>query len=397
MRKSRKTAENRKITVIALACSFAMAFPFAAFAGTDQIKLEQEAGSDPVAVTIGMDHAYEEGVTAASIMLNVEVEKGKEDVSFSFSDELDEAVTGYRYSDGYLYLYVASNKGIFDAEDELYLGELTVDAKTSEGLTAAVSYVDGSFQTANAAYGGKNIRPLSVSAPVTVNQDGSSKPETPETPTTPDPGNNSGNNSGTGGNSGNTENPGNNGNGSSSSGSGSGSHTSSGGSGSHSSSKGSISSNTSTGGPGVVKQTDRADKAETQAPAESVLETVPETQPAKIVIADNSQKKDADNIQTIRSASEDAQKEGSETLKEEPLGGEAEVPEVNGTLEAETEQASLEDTGENTAENSEQAQDTSKKEVSKHQNGSLFGKVLAAVTIGALAGIGIYFGKFRKK
>gem|GEM_PF-4264603 len=159
-----KNSRNKKHTAVAvLACSFAMALPFAARAateqaGTDHVTLEQ-SGTDGVAVTVGMDHAHEEAVTAVSLTLQMEVEKGKEDISFSFPSELEDAVTGYRYADGYLYLYVASSEGIFDSDDELYLGELTADAKTSAGLTAMVSYVDGTFQTANAAYGGKNVRP----------------------------------------------------------------------------------------------------------------------------------------------------------------------------------------------------------------------------------------------
>ena len=128
-----------------------------------------------------MDHAHEEAVTAVSLTLQVEGEKGKEDISFSFPSELEDAVTGYRYADGYLYLYVASSEGIFDSDDELYLGELTADAKTSAGLTAMVSYVDGTFQTANAAYGGKNVRPASVSAPIQLSQSGAGKPDAPDT------------------------------------------------------------------------------------------------------------------------------------------------------------------------------------------------------------------------
>ena len=176
-----------------LACSFAMALPFVyraatEQAGTDHVTLEQ-SGTDGVAVTVGMDHGYEEAVTAVSLTLQVEVEKGTEEISFSFPSELEDAVTGYRYADGYLYLYVASNEGIFDSDDELYLGELTADAKTSAGLTAMVSYVDGTFQTANAAYGGKNVRPASVSAPIQLNQSGAGKPDAPDT----------GDNSGSGG------------------------------------------------------------------------------------------------------------------------------------------------------------------------------------------------------
>ena len=181
-----KNSRNKKHTAVAVvACSFAMALPFVSRAateqaGTDHVTLEQ-SGTDGVAVTVGMDHAHEEAVTAVSLTLQVEVEKGKEDISFSFPSELEDAVTGYRYADGYLYLYVASSEGIFDSDDELYLGELTADAKTSAGLTAMVSYVDGTFQTANAAYGGKNVRPASVSAPIQLSQSGAGKPDAPDT------------------------------------------------------------------------------------------------------------------------------------------------------------------------------------------------------------------------
>lgn len=227
-----------------LACSFAMALPFVSRAateqaGTDHVTLEQ-SGTDGVAVTVGMDHGYEEAVTAVSLTLQVEVEKGTEEISFSFPSELEDAVTGYRYADGYLYLYVASNEGIFDSDDELYLGELTADAKTSAGLTAMVSYVDGTFQTANAAYGGKNVRPASVSAPIQLSQSGAGKPDAPDT----------GDNSGSGGSGSGSGGSSGSGGGSGSGGSGSGSGGSSGSGSGGSSDSGSGSGSGSGGGSG---------------------------------------------------------------------------------------------------------------------------------------------------
>ena len=85
-----------------------------------------------------MDNAYKEQITGVSLALKVNVEKGKEKFSFSFPDDLEEAVTGSRYANGYLTIYVAAPqgafpKGIFDADDNLVLGELTADAATNAG------------------------------------------------------------------------------------------------------------------------------------------------------------------------------------------------------------------------------------------------------------------------
>lgn len=137
----------------------------------DQVQLEQKNGNIEVSVVV--DRAHEQQTTAVSLKLKVNVEQGKEEVSFTFPDKLSSAVTGSRYQNGYLYLYVSDDTGIFDKTDKVVLGNLQVNAKNeSEGLSATVSYVKGSFRTVNAAYGELSVSGAVDSGSVTVKQNG---------------------------------------------------------------------------------------------------------------------------------------------------------------------------------------------------------------------------------
>lgn len=138
---------------------------------TDQVQLVQNDGNIEVSVVV--DRASEQQTTAVSLKLKVSVEQGKESVSFDFANKLSSAVTGSRYQNGYLYLYVSDDSGIFDQTDKVVLGNLQVNAKSaSEGLRATVSYVKGSFRTVNAAYGELSVSGATDNGSVTVNQDG---------------------------------------------------------------------------------------------------------------------------------------------------------------------------------------------------------------------------------
>ena len=167
-------------------------------AETDSVVLEL-VGND-IKVTVGVGNAYEEEITGITVTLRVDVEQGEETVDFYFSDRLKDAVTGSRYQDGNLYLYVTSDAGIFDANDELFLGNVVVHAADEkQGLTARVSYAEESLETVNGAYGEKKVAPGSVSAPVAVSKSGTITPSTPEdgenTGDNNDNGTDSGNNS----------------------------------------------------------------------------------------------------------------------------------------------------------------------------------------------------------
>lgn len=137
----------------------------------DKVILNPADGNIQVKITV--DHAAEEKITGVSVVLHVDVTRGKEDVTFTFADGLADAVTGSRYKEGNLYLYVASDSEIFQADDQLELGKLSVRAAdAAQGLTARVSYSEGSLQTVNKAYGEKAVTPGEVSDPVAVDKDG---------------------------------------------------------------------------------------------------------------------------------------------------------------------------------------------------------------------------------
>lgn len=159
----------------------------------DKVILNPADGN--IQVKIMVDHAAEEKITGVSVVLHVDVTRGKEAVTFAFADGLSDAVTGSRYKDGNLYLYVASDCEIFQADDQLELGSLSVRAAdAAQGLTAHVSYSEGTLQTVNKAYGEKTVTPGEVSDPVAVDKDGAPAPT--QTPAAK-PGSSSGSGSGT--------------------------------------------------------------------------------------------------------------------------------------------------------------------------------------------------------
>lgn len=148
----------------------------------DKVILDPADGNIQVKITV--DHAAEEKITGVSVVLHVDVTRGKEEVTFTFADGLADAVTGSRYKEGNLYLYVASDRGIFQADDQLELGKLSVRAAdAAQGLTARISYSEGTLQTVNKAYGEKTVTPGEVSDPVAVDKDGAPAPTVTPTQT----------------------------------------------------------------------------------------------------------------------------------------------------------------------------------------------------------------------
>lgn len=163
----------KKITRMAAIVGSVLAFSFAAYAADGDSVILKKNGTDGVKVSVGIGNAYKEQITGVSLALKVDVEKGKEKITFSFSNDLDDAETGSRYRDGYLYLYVTCDHGIFDQDDMLYLGELDAEASTNAGLKAVISFTDGSLESVNGVYSSKNVRPNEVSDPVTLSLTGS--------------------------------------------------------------------------------------------------------------------------------------------------------------------------------------------------------------------------------
>lgn len=179
MRRDRLFNKNKWKKIIGTAAMAGWMFVLAPLtvsaAEGDKVILDPADGNIQVKITV--DHAAEEKITGVSVVLHVDVTRGKEEVTFTFSDGLADAVTGSRYKEGNLYLYVASDREIFQADDQLELGKLSVRAAdAAQGLTARISYSEGTLQTVNKAYGEKTVTPGEVSDPVAVDKDGASAP-----------------------------------------------------------------------------------------------------------------------------------------------------------------------------------------------------------------------------
>lgn len=116
-----------------------------------------------VAVSLNMSDAEEENITAVSVSLKVDAGgSGLAAVDFEFAPELSGAECGYRYfensdSTGRLDIYAVTGSGqsLF-REGMLDLGNVKITPNAAAGVTPVeISYYEGSFQTANAAYGAK--------------------------------------------------------------------------------------------------------------------------------------------------------------------------------------------------------------------------------------------------
>ena len=141
-------------------------------AGQDGVTLQQQDGQ--VAVSVSLSNAKEESISALSISLQIEVEgdDGSVQPEFVFADGLAGSpyvAADYRYRDGRLNIYVASDGALFDDQEELVLGNLKLTSAAPEQAAAVkVSYVENSFLAVNSGYGTKVPVVTEVSDPVTV-------------------------------------------------------------------------------------------------------------------------------------------------------------------------------------------------------------------------------------
>ncbi len=141
-------------------------------AGQDGVTLQQQDGQ--VAVSVSLSNAKEESISALSISLQIEAEgdAGSVQPEFVFADGLagsPDVAADYRYRDGRLNIYVASDGALFDDQEELILGNLKLTSADPEQSAAVkVSYVENSFLAVNSGYGTKVPVVTEVSDPVTL-------------------------------------------------------------------------------------------------------------------------------------------------------------------------------------------------------------------------------------
>ncbi len=172
----------------------ALLFPLqVSAAGKDAVVLGQDGAE--VAVSLNMSEAEEENITAVSVSLKVDAGNSElAAVDFAFAPELSEAECGYRYFEnsdntGRLDIYAVTGhaQSLF-REGQLNLGNVKVTpGQPSQDMTVEISYYEGSFRTANAAYGEK-MPVVDYSEPVQM-QFGEEKPQ----PNPPGNDNNGGN------------------------------------------------------------------------------------------------------------------------------------------------------------------------------------------------------------
>lgn len=141
-------------------------------AGQDGVTLQQQ--DDQIAVSVSLSNAKEESISALSVSLQIEVEgdAGSVQPEFVFADGLagsPDVAADYRYRDGRLNIYVASDGALFDDQEELVLGNLQLTSADPEQTAAVkVSYVEDSFLAVNSGYGTKVPVVTEVSDPVTL-------------------------------------------------------------------------------------------------------------------------------------------------------------------------------------------------------------------------------------
>ena len=97
-----------------------------------------EVSGDSVKVTVTVDNACDEKLTAVSLALDVDIKGEENTADFSFAEALKDTVYGSRYEGNTLYLYVAGQDVIFDENDTVFLGELSLGDNAS--TDAPVSY-----------------------------------------------------------------------------------------------------------------------------------------------------------------------------------------------------------------------------------------------------------------
>ena len=140
-----------------------------------------EVSGDVVKVTVTVDNARDEKLTAVSLALDVNVKNGENTADFSVAEALKDTVYGSCYEENTLYLYVAGQDVIFDENDTVFLGELSLGGNAStDALSATVSYKEGSLEVANSAFGRRTLAAVKSD---TVSIDKESTTTQPETTT----------------------------------------------------------------------------------------------------------------------------------------------------------------------------------------------------------------------
>lgn len=138
-----------------------------------------EVSGDSVKVTVTVDNARDEKLTAVSLALNVDIKGEENTADFSFAEALKDTVYGSRYEGNTLYLYVAGQDVIFDENDTVFLGELSFgDNASTDALSATVSYKEGSLEVANSAFGSRALLTMKSDAVSVDKESTTTQPET---------------------------------------------------------------------------------------------------------------------------------------------------------------------------------------------------------------------------
>ena len=147
-----------------------------------------EVSGDSVKVTVTVDNARDEKLTAVSLALDVDIKGEENTADFSFAEALKDTVYGSRYEGNTLYLYVAGQDVIFDENDTVFLGELSLgDNASTDALSATVSYKEGSLEVANSAFGSRALLTVKSDAVSVDKESTTTQPEmTTEKPSQPE-------------------------------------------------------------------------------------------------------------------------------------------------------------------------------------------------------------------
>ena len=138
-----------------------------------------EVSGDSVKVTVTVDNARDEKLTAVSLALDVDIKGEENTADFSFAEALKDTVYGSRYEGNTLYLYVAGQDIIFDENDTVFLGELSLgDNASTDALSATVSYKEGSLEVANSAFGSRALLTVKSDAVSVDKESTTTQPET---------------------------------------------------------------------------------------------------------------------------------------------------------------------------------------------------------------------------
>lgn len=138
-----------------------------------------EVSGDSVKVTVTVDNARDEKLTAVSLALDVDIKGEENTADFSFAETLKDTVYGSRYEGNTLYLYVAGQDVIFDENDTVFLGELSLgDNASTNALSATVSYKEGSLEVANSAFGSRALLTVKSDAVSVDKESTTTQPET---------------------------------------------------------------------------------------------------------------------------------------------------------------------------------------------------------------------------